>query len=92
MRIVIAAVFSLLASAAHADGCSGILTRSQSDLELTESKQEDVCIIHPSEAAKVMRACRIGQYCTIVGKTKLCKDSGECVEVSHISNVRRGRK
>jgi hypothetical protein len=72
-----------------ADHCVGIVTYGGRDLVLATPHEEGICIIvAPADKARVLRGCQIGHRCTVSGKTELCVDSGECVEVTNVTAAR----
>ena len=88
MPLALAVLMGMPATAA-ADGCSGVLHRDAGDLVLGGGKGEGegICIIAASQASKVLAVCTVGRRCRLVGKTAQCKDSGECVTITHITSV-----
>jgi hypothetical protein len=80
----------LLTSPAYAEQCSGRLTVDRGELILT-TKGEDICVIGKSDESKVLAGCSLGHYCVVTGTVDYCKDSGECVEVTHVIRA-RGRR
>jgi hypothetical protein len=48
---------------------------------------EGICVINKSEESKVLATCRPGQYCRVNGVIDICKDSGECKEVTQVGLV-----
>jgi len=73
------------------DQCSGILHRDEFGLRLGggRGEGEDICVIRKEDERKVLAVCAVGRHCRIRGLVDLCRDAGECVEVSGIKSVSR---
>lgn len=84
---LLTATVLLTASPALADKCSGMLSMEQGELLLTNPRQEGICTFEKAEQDKVLHNCRLGRHCVIFGKVELCPDSGECVQVTHITKA-----
>jgi hypothetical protein len=69
--------------------CSGVLHRDQHRIWLGGGKGEGegICIVSASEESKVLAICSVEKPCTLKGRVELCKDSGECVEITNINAV-----
>lgn len=73
--------------------CSGILYQTSESLMFGggRGETEGICLVNGRDAYKVLQICRIGKPCTVEGSGDLCKNSGECVEITNITTVRRAR-
>jgi hypothetical protein len=78
------------AQAQKLDQCTGTLKERQDDLFLGDDKDESICVIHKSQEKKVLAKRHIGAFCRLVGITSLCRDSGECVEITNIQTMTTG--
>src|SRR6266849_1929835 len=77
------------AEAKTLDRCSGVLSRAQGDLVLTNPKKEGICIVGRADESRVLHDCALGHRCVIVGVVDLCTDQGECVQVTHVTKARK---
>jgi hypothetical protein len=71
--------------------CYGILHKDPGGLVFGGGKGEDegICVISKSEEHKVLATCSPERYCRVTGIIELCKDSGECAEVTRVLSVQR---
>jgi hypothetical protein len=71
--------------------CFGVLHQSKDDLMIGggRGEGEGICIINKAEISKVLRTCHIGGRCIVEGSVDNCQDSGECVEITKITDVRK---
>jgi hypothetical protein len=95
--VLIAGYFGYADTAAaepQAYQCAGILHKDQNGISFGGGKGEDegICVINKSEEKKVLAICSVGHYCKVRGQVDLCKDSGECVEITNISFVSREKR
>ena len=70
--------------------CGGILHRDRFGLRFGRGpgEEEFICAIRKSETQRVLALCRVGKYCEVDGLADYCKDSGECIEIGHVTAVR----
>lgn len=70
--------------------CSGILHQTGKDLTFggEPGEEEGICLVNGTETSKVLETCRVGKPCTVEGSGGLCKDSGECVQITSVTSVR----
>jgi hypothetical protein len=71
--------------------CEGKLHRDRSGLRIGGGLGEDegICLINNAEAKKVLAVCALEHRCRVSGHVGLCKDTGECAEISGITSVQR---
>jgi hypothetical protein len=86
---IAAALLAALTGTAQANQCSGVLSRAQGDLILTQ--EEAICIVGRADERRVLHDCALGRRCVIVGDVDLCTDQGECVRVTHVTKARPTR-
>jgi hypothetical protein len=91
VRIVVLLASGFLATTAAAqpklDTCSGVLTDFNGELVLRAGR-EGICTFSADDGKKIAAICAKGHVCQVAGLVDLCRDSGECVEVSSIVSVR----
>ena len=90
LAIALAAASASAASAQpKPNTCRGTLMKLDSgDVVIGSPHEEGICTFDDADdAKKIMAVCRIGQHCEATGLVEDCKDSGECVTVSHVTNV-----
>jgi hypothetical protein len=82
----------------HADArspraCAGILHADAHSLWFggATGEGEGICVVGPSDVAKVLQTCAAGKYCRVVGTIGDCKDSGECAAITDIVSVTAAR-
>jgi hypothetical protein len=75
-----------------ADTCSGKVVKLFGEYMLGDPPNEGICTFRKSDTAAILKICPPGSSCEIFGLVDNCKDSGECVEVTHITAVRRIRQ
>jgi hypothetical protein len=87
------ALIATSSAAFAADKCAGTLHWAQDDIHFGGGRGEDesICVINKFEEAKVLAVCSVGRFCTVRGSVDLCKDSGECAEISNITSVKARR-
>jgi hypothetical protein len=68
--------------------CNGIL-KHDDDVFMLWRHGEGICTIADSDVQRVLKTCHLGQHCIVTGTSRLCPDSGECVEISDVTKVRR---
>ncbi len=75
----------------HLGKCEGILHLNSGELTFGggAGEGEGVCVINADEQERVLATCSPAKYCKVQGAVELCKDSGECVEISDIISVSR---
>jgi hypothetical protein len=84
------------------DHCDGIVERADGALRLGPTGQpmraedgttyvdrEGICIIPKSGERRVLAACPLGSHCVVHGPTRLCPESGECVELMKVITAKR---
>lgn len=69
--------------------CIGVLFKLDEDLVIGPAKgDEGICRIKKYDVSNVLRGCTIGQSCMVTGSIDLCEDSGECIEISHVTQAK----
>ena len=68
--------------------CSGKLVRNDGHVLIRDGR-ESICTFRDGDEQEILATCSEGNYCEVTGLIDLCKDSGECVEVTKITNVSR---
>jgi hypothetical protein len=73
------------------DKCSGILHKDKYGLRFGGGNKEGegICLVNQSDEQKVLAICTVGHFCEASGLVDNCKDSGECVELTNITSVKR---
>jgi hypothetical protein len=71
--------------------CSGMLSwDGDGGLALTNPPAEGMCsIVGKADVSRVLQACVLGRRCVVTGITDECVDTGECVEIRHVTKARR---
>ena len=92
--LVILSVSANAANAANQSTCKGILHTDVKNggfyIGGGKGEDEGICVIGKADIDKVMQVCNTHSYCAVTGNVVLCKNSGECVEVSNVSAVLKG--
>ena len=95
MLVIALALIATVPAKAHAaskhdtDHCDGKLERDAGELLLGPSPgDEGICRIAKTDERRVLQACRLGQRCVVSGRTELCPDAGECVDISNVTKAR----
>jgi hypothetical protein len=73
--------------AVAAQECKGILKNRDGNL-FFDIPPEGICQINKSDTSRVLERCTVGQFCRVHGAVEDCKDSGECVEITNVWEVR----
>ena len=48
---------------------------------------EGICIFSGDDQKKILAVCSEGHQCEVAGLVDYCKESGECVEITHVTSV-----
>jgi hypothetical protein len=87
--VVAALVVATSASAQSRQECKGTLGQDRDGGLFFLSPPEGSCEINWSQRSKVLTTCTLGRFCRVEGIVDICKDSGECSEITRVLSVRR---